>query len=116
MRAAVIAHGDAAPVLEAAEHIFDLVALPVERLAIRVLDLTVVSRRNTGGDTLADQGGTEAIAVIAAISEQCLCFWQGVKHQPGALVAAHLPFREQHHDRTTFAVTDSVQLGRQPAA
>ena len=41
MCAAIIAHGNAAAVLEATEHVFDLVALPVERSFISVLDLAV---------------------------------------------------------------------------
>ncbi len=111
--AAVVAHGDPAPVLDPAEHVFDLVALAVERGIIGVLDFAVLAWRDAWGDALADQSGAKPVTVVASVTKQFLGWWQGPKHQPRTLVVAHLPFREQHHDRTTFAVTNRVQLGIQ---
>jgi hypothetical protein len=41
MSASVVAGVDTPPVLEPAEHVFDLVALPIERAIVFDLDLTV---------------------------------------------------------------------------
>ena len=43
MCASVVAHGDAAPVLEAAEHVLDAVALSVEGLVVRDRDLAALA-------------------------------------------------------------------------
>ena len=36
---------------------------------------------------------------------------QGVEHETGALVVAHLAFRQEQDDRPPVAVADSVELG-----
>lgn len=46
MSAAVVAHGDRAPVLDPTEHGFDFVALAVERSIIGLLDFTVLAWRD----------------------------------------------------------------------
>ena len=46
MGASVVTGCDAAPVLDPAKDIFDLVALAVEVLVVVVLDLAVIARRN----------------------------------------------------------------------
>jgi hypothetical protein len=35
---------------------------------------------------------------------------QGAKHKAGALVVAHLAFREEHDDRPAFAMADSMEF------
>lgn len=53
MGAAIIAGCDAAPVFQLAEHVFDLVALAVERSVVGVLDLAVLAGRDARLDALA---------------------------------------------------------------
>ena len=72
MGAAVIAGGDAAPVLDPSEDVFDLVALAVEVLVVVVLDLAVLAGRDAWGGALRDQRGAEPVAVIAFVGEQLL--------------------------------------------
>jgi hypothetical protein len=48
----VITCGDPAPILEFGEHVFDPVALPVERAIIGVLQLAGLARRDAGHDPL----------------------------------------------------------------
>ena len=51
-----IACGDASPVLEAAEHVLDLVALVVERLVVREGDFPALGRGDAGRDPLGPRG------------------------------------------------------------
>ena len=59
MSAAVIARGGTAPVLDPTEHVFDFVALAIERGIVGVLNFTVLAWRDTWIDAFADQGGAE---------------------------------------------------------
>jgi len=52
--APVISHGNAPPVLEFGEHIFDLMALPVKDGVIGNEGLPVFLWRDAGSDTFAD--------------------------------------------------------------
>lgn len=52
VRAAVVAHGDAAPVFDATEHDLDFVALLVERFVIIDGLLAVLAWRDAGCDAL----------------------------------------------------------------
>ena len=113
MSAAVVAHRDTAPVLDPTEHVLDFVALAVERGIVGMLDFTVLAWRDAWIDAFVDQGGAKLVAVVAPVTEQFLGRWQGIKHQSGTLMVAHLPFREQHDDRTSFTVTNRVQFGVQ---
>ena len=55
MGASVVAGVDAPPVFEAAEHVFDLVALPVEVAVVRDLLFAVGLGRDAGGDAALGQ-------------------------------------------------------------
>ena len=78
-----------------------------------MLDFAVLAWLDAWRDAFADQGGAKLVAVVTSVTEQFLGRWQGIKHQSGALVVAHLPLREQHDDRTSFTVTNRVQFGVQ---
>lgn len=99
MGASVIAGGDATPVFDPAEDIFDLVALSVELLVVVILDFPVLARRDTGGDALVVECGTEPVAIIAFVAEQHPGARQDGKQQSSALVIAHLAFGEQQDYR-----------------
>jgi hypothetical protein len=51
--ASVVSGCDAAPVLDSAEQVLDLVALAIELLVVVILDLAVGLWRDAGDDTLA---------------------------------------------------------------
>ena len=54
-------------------------------------------------------------AVIAAVGDEVSGWRQGVEHEAGPLVVAHLAFRQEQDERPAVAVADGVELGVQPA-
>jgi hypothetical protein len=115
MGAAVIACGDASPVLELGEHVLDLVALAVERFVIFQRLLAVFGGRDTGDGATLCQAIAEPVAVVAAISDQRAGLWQVGQKRSGALVVADLPGGEVQQDRPSGLIADGVQLGVQTA-
>ena len=115
MGAAVIACGDASPVLELGEHVLDLVALAVERFVIFQRLLAVFGMRDTGDGATLFQAVAEPVAVVAAIGDQRGGLWQVGQKRSGALVVADLPGGEVQQDRPSSLIADSVQLGVQAA-
>ncbi len=95
MRAAVVAHRDAPPVLEPAEAVFDLVALFVEGLVVSVLGLAVLLRRDAGLDALFDQGLAKGVAVVALVAGQRLGGRQRRQQEGRPFVIAHLTWSKQ---------------------
>ena len=75
MGAAVVAHGDAAPILEAAEHDLDAVALAVERDIVRDGPLARARRGDAGRDAAVVQGGAESGTIVAAVGDQLAGWW-----------------------------------------
>ena len=75
MCATVIAHGNAPPVLDAPEHVFDFVALFIERFIVDARVFAPLSGRDAGHDSFFDQRRTEPVRVIAPIRQQFFCFW-----------------------------------------
>jgi hypothetical protein len=71
MGAAVITHGDAAPVFDAAAHVLDAMALAVQYLVVGI-GLSYYRSRNAGDDANGDEGFAEAAAVVALLAEQFL--------------------------------------------
>ena len=115
MSASVVAGCDTAPILEAAEHVLDTMALAIERLVERDFHLSAARLRDTGSDAPFEQRGAEAIAVVAAIGEQFAGWRQSRQHHRGALVITHLALGEEQHDGPTMAVADGVQFRVQAA-
>ena len=52
MRASIVSGCDTSPILEFSEHALDLVALFVERLALKVLGFSALAWRDAGVDAL----------------------------------------------------------------
>jgi hypothetical protein len=67
MGATVISGVDAPPVFEAAEHVFDSVALFVKDGVIRDRDLPVGFRGDAGGDAALGEGGAEPVGVVTLV-------------------------------------------------
>ena len=72
MGAAVVAGGDAPPVLEATEHAFNAVAVLVQVGVVGNRFLAVGAPRDAGGDVPVPQGGPEPVTVVALIREEGL--------------------------------------------
>jgi hypothetical protein len=68
--AAVVASVDAAPVLEPAEHVLDLVTSAVDDGVVPDGHLAVGLGRDTGGDIAIGQSITEPVGVVAFVTEQ----------------------------------------------
>ena len=115
MGATIVASGDSTPVLEAAEHVLDLVSNPIERAVVAVLDLAGLARRDAGSDALVLERGPIAVAVVALVGDVNVGLGQRVEQGGGALAVADLAFREQQRDGSALAVADGVQLGVQAA-
>src|SRR5690606_19600424 len=115
MRTSVVARRDAPPVLEFGEEVLDLVTLLVERLVVGIWNLSAAARGDAGLDALCLQGFPEGLTVIAPVGNQRFCSRQYIQHQTSAFMVAHLAFAEQHDDRASLAIADSVQLGVQHA-
>lgn len=64
MGAAVVPHRNTPPILDAAEHDFDLVALFVELFTVAALLLAVVARRDARLDAVLLQGSDQPVRVI----------------------------------------------------
>jgi len=92
MSAPVVARCDAPPVFEFCEHVFDFVALPVERFVVRNISFSVLFGRDTRLNAFVTQGGSEPIGVVPAIRQKGLRFGERIKQSFGALVIRHLSF------------------------
>lgn len=72
IRAAVVAGGDPAPVLEAADHVLDAVSLAMQAFVVGELSFAASRRGDPGGDAALQQRGAEPVAVVAAVGDQLL--------------------------------------------
>ena len=115
MCTAVVAHSYAPPILEPAEHVFNLVPLFIEFPVVCDLDFAVFLRRDAGRDPFSDQGCPEPVRVISAIREQLFGFRQGIQHKRSAFVIAHLTFGEQQDHGLAAAIANSMKLRVQAA-
>ena len=76
MCTSVVSGGDAAPVFQAAEHHLDAAASLVAALVVSDWLIARFSTWDTGLDAFGIQGVPEPVCIIAAVTEQPLCFWQ----------------------------------------
>ena len=70
MSATIVASGDASPGLEAAEHVLEAVAGPVDPAVVGVLDLAGLSRWDAGRDALVLESGAVAVAVVPVVGDK----------------------------------------------
>ena len=92
MGAPVVASGDAPPVFEPAEAVFDFMALFVESLIVVMLDFPRLFWRDARLDPLSDQGLPEPIAIVATVAGEGFRGRKCREHQTGPCVIAHLPW------------------------
>ena len=116
MSAAVIACGDPPPVLKSSKHVFDLMALFIQRFAVGGRRFPSPSRWDAGCNPLGFESRAIVVAVIAFVADEDF----GVLRQSRVEylrpnMIAGLAVRQAHHDRAALAVDDSMQLGVQSA-
>ena len=70
MSATVVSGVDAAPVLESAEHVFDLVALFIEDGVMGDRELAVGFRGDAGFEATLGKGCAQPIGVVAFVGEE----------------------------------------------
>ena len=70
MRAAVITHGNSAPVLDPAKHDLDLVPLFIQIFIVRDGSLSVLSGRDAGRNASGEQGITEPAGVVTTVRQK----------------------------------------------
>ena len=114
MGASVVARCNASPVLELGKQVLDLVALTVEGGVVGLRHFAASARRYAWFDAPCFEFLAEPGAVVAAIGDQMRGRRQGAEHETGALVVAHLAFRQEQDDRPAVAVTNGVRLRVQP--
>lgn len=74
----VVSCCDAAPVLEAAEHAFDHVALVVGGTVVGVLDAAMAHGRDHGDGAALGEQIAQSIGVVAFVGEEFAAGWQAL--------------------------------------
>ncbi len=116
MGEAVVAGGDAAEVLEAAEHAFDGVAMAVERGRKAALPAAVGLGRDIGGSALGFDLAAHGVAVIALVSVENFSAGEAVEQGIGGDAVGYLTAGQQERDRAAPAVGQGVDFGGASAA
>lgn len=110
MGASVVAHGDAPPVFEPSEHVFDFMPLLVQDTIIFVLHFAVFLRRDAGHDAPFDQGRPEPVGIIAAIGKQFVCSWQSVQQCRRTCIIADLSCRKMQQNGLACTVGHGMKF------
>lgn len=108
---AIEAGCDAPPVLEAAEHALDDVALLVDGAVVIILELAVFARRDDGLGASSNQPFPQSLAVIALVGDEV----GGRRHrfdtEPCDLAIVNVSGRQEQDAGSSFLVADRVELG-----
>lgn len=115
MGASIISSCNAPPVLDPAEHVFDMVPLLIERFVIVCRLLSLFARRDAGGSPFFLQSVAEPVGIVTTIGKQFSGFRQAVKQVPGTLIVAGIACREKEQQGPAQSVCHGVQLGVQAA-
>jgi hypothetical protein len=113
--ASIVAHRDAAPILETTKRVLDAVALPIQSFVVGQHDLARPGRWDAWRDAALIQRRSKPVTVVATVAQQFACLRQSGQEQGGSPVVAHLAFGEQQHDGAALTVADGVKLGVQSA-
>ena len=91
MGTAVIAGGNAAPVLQLGEEVLNLMAQLVKPLAGREPLVAVPPGGDAGSDALLQQHGADLVAVVPLVSNQGSCLWQIPQQVVRPVESLHCP-------------------------
>ncbi len=107
----VVAGGEAAAVLKAAEHPLDGVAAPVERLAEAAFPASVALGWDVWNRTLNLDQVTDAVAVVSAVGMDETAWRQFVQQKLASLAVGSLARRQQEGERSALTISDGVDFG-----
>gem|GEM_PF-3607007 len=108
MGAASVLRGNAAPVLETAEHVLDLVPPAISGPVVRDRHSPVLRERDAWLGGSLGQIAPGAIAFETAIADLVASSGRAWQQQGYALVITHLTFGEQHRYWTDMPAADSM--------
>ena len=108
---AIEACGDAPPVLEAAEHALDDVALFVDGAVVIILDLAVFAWCYDGLSAAFDQPLAQRLAVIALVSDKLGGWRHRVDAELGNLAIMNVSGRQEQDAGPPLLVADGVEFG-----
>ena len=94
MRTSVVAHRDAAPVFEFAEHALNEVPVAIPQLIVSDRRIAALSPRDSGFDAQTFWACAKPVAVVASNRNQNIGFQQSRQNRCCAFVVTHLAFGE----------------------
>lgn len=112
----VIAGGDAAPVLDAAEVVFDFVASPVEAFGTISFCRGIASAGNDRQGAFILDLLADLLAVVGLVSGNGQRRLGSVEHVANDLAVVNMATRHSEVQRTALAVDDGVDFRRATAA
>lgn len=110
MGAAVITHGNSAPILESAEHDFYFVPLFVKLLVIGHWGFPPAPAWNTRRDSFTGQGSAKPVGIISSIRKEFPGLWQRSKQNSGAFVIAYLTAGQMERYRLTGCIAKGMKF------
>ena len=116
MGEAIVAGGDAAKVLEAAEHAFDGVSMAIKVGREAALPAAVGLGRDVGCGAFALDLAAHGVAVVALVAMQELGAGEAVEQGVGGNAIGHLAAGQQEGDRAAPEVGQGVDFGGPSAA
>ena len=116
MRATIISHGNAPPILEAAEQALNEIATFVKLGVVNDGLFAAAATGNTGRDVALAERSAPSVAVIALVGNQDLGLRERGKHHINPPIIADLTFGQQQDDRSPVTVGDGVELGVESAS
>ena len=112
----VVAGGDASPVLEAAEHALDEIALAIgDRIEGMMAFAGRVVRNDRDGPTLEEKA-TQSVAVVSGVGGEPRARWNGADQSCRDANVAAMSRRHFDGDGTSARVDDGVDFRRATAA
>ncbi len=112
----VVARGDPAEVLEAAEHALDGIAVAVEDGREAVFPAAVALGRNVRRDPQVLDLSANGIAIVALVAVQDVGCGHAVEQRVGGDAVGHLGAGQMERDRAAEPVGERVDFRAAPAA
>ena len=115
MSTSVVSHGDAAPILELGEQVFDFMTPAIALCVVRNGLFSAPGRRDARLDAFFQEGMAQPVAVATSVSNKKVGGGKLVENEPGALAIAHPAFTRGKDDWPPLVVAHRMKLGVQPA-
>lgn len=112
----VVSSGHSAPILEAAKHTLNFMALLIESFIIFCRVLSIFFGRNAGSYASIEQRLTKPVRIMASTWQQFLGFWHGSQQLFCPFILACLPLCEGKGKCPPLSVAKRMELGIQSAS